>query len=63
MAAETAKKIVVDQDLCIGCGACVDSGYFDMVADKSQPRAYNEADADKIQEAVDGCPVGAISIE
>ena len=59
-----AKNVKVDAELCIGCGLCVslapdcfklnDSG-------KSEVIGENCADEAKCQEAVDSCPVRAIS--
>ena len=67
MAEGSKKKIVVDQGICIGCGACIQLAgeYFKFNNEgKSEPyKDYDEADAEKIKEAVDGCPVQAISIE
>jgi ferredoxin len=54
----------VDQDLCVGCGLCeqVCSDVFEMTA---EGKASVKGDADRqaacIQDAVDQCPVGAIS--
>jgi ferredoxin len=59
-------KIVVDEKLCIGCGACVDAadGYFKLEGDVSEvAKAYDEADRDLIDEKIAGCPTGAISLE
>lgn len=59
-------KVKVDKEKCIGCGLCV------SLADKSFRLNEKEFKAeviepvgnsqDKIQEAADSCPVGAISI-
>jgi ferredoxin len=60
------KKPVVDQDMCTGCGLCPDiaPGTFDMnddgLAEVVDPQGDDE---DTIQEAIDSCPVGAISWE
>jgi len=61
------KKLTVDRDNCIGCGNCVSTApeYFKLGDDgKSKPiKDYEEADKDKIKEAIDNCPVDAISLE
>ena len=56
-------KIVIDKDLCIGCGTCV------VIAPKSF-KLNNEGKAEviepqedgesKVKEAIDSCPVSAI---
>jgi ferredoxin len=57
-----AKTVWVDREACISCGLCVSlvPEVFRFEDGKSQ--AYNQAGApeQKIQECVDGCPVGAI---
>jgi ferredoxin len=55
------KKIVIDQANCIGCGACSATYPEDIVlnADGLAETVSGEADA----EAIDICPVGAISEE
>ncbi|MDR0831951.1 MAG: ferredoxin [Bacillales bacterium] len=54
-------KIKVDRDACIGCGACVAiaEGVFDL-DDEGKATVVGEGSA---QEAIDSCPVGAISEE
>lgn len=63
---EGKKVIKVDQDLCIGCGACtsVASDHFDLNDEGKSvvKKQYSEDDKDIIQEAIDGCPVDAIKI-
>lgn len=53
-------KIVVDQDKCIGCGACVATcpGAFEM----KDGKAHVKGEADCAKAAGAGCPVGAISV-
>jgi ferredoxin len=52
----------VDQDLCVGCGLCtqVCAEAFEMAAD-GKAVAIAGAAGDCVQDAVDQCPVGAIS--
>tara|TARA_Y100000310_G_C20058785_1_gene523990 strand:+ start:349 stop:540 length:192 start_codon:yes stop_codon:yes gene_type:complete len=60
-------KLKVDQESCIGCGLCTElcGEVFEMKDDgtkmqiKKQP-VGNECEAE-IKEAIDMCPVGAIS--
>ena len=59
-------KAKVNQDLCIGCGTCsaLCSGVFymkgDGKADVQDTADYSSCD---VHDAVDSCPVGAISVE
>lgn len=57
-------KPVVNHDLCIGCGTCESlcPTCFKMEDGKSHVIAEGCADCD-VQEAVDSCPVNAISLE
>lgn len=57
-------KPVVNADLCIGCGTCesVCSSVFRIENGKSHVVAEECGDCN-LQEAVDSCPVSAISIE
>jgi ferredoxin len=63
---EMAKIPIVDQDECTGCGLCEDtcSEVFqlndDGVAEVHDPEGATE---DKIQEAMDSCPVECIHWE
>jgi len=60
-----AKKIIVDQELCIGCGACVnlcpdvfeldDNGISKVISDECE-----NCDCEMV---INSCPVGAIKIE
>jgi len=60
------KKIKVDKIKCIGCGACcgLDSEHFDFDdAGLSEVISQENTDTEDLQNAVEGCPTGAISIE
>ncbi|OGI23755.1 MAG: ferredoxin [Candidatus Moranbacteria bacterium RIFCSPHIGHO2_12_FULL_40_10] len=56
-------KPVVNQDICIGCGTCesICPKVFKVENGKSRVIA-EECGECNCQEAVDSCPVGAISI-
>lgn len=61
-------KIVLDKEKCIGCGACqaVCPKYFELAEDnKSQVKKeeIDQADINCLEDAVNGCPVQAISLE
>jgi ferredoxin len=54
----------VDKDLCVGCGLCsqVCSDVFELTADgTAEVKGGADLNADCIQDAVDQCPVGAIT--
>jgi ferredoxin len=61
-----AKKIKLDKELCIGCGACEATApdYFKMSDDGKAEviKQYDDEGADVIGEAKDGCPVNAIEV-
>jgi len=58
-------NFIVDQDLCIGCGACEATcpTVFELVDDKSQVKLnpVPEEHQSCALDAESGCPVGAIS--
>ena len=59
-----ARRPYVDPDMCTGCELCVDTcpDVFEM-NDEGVAEVYDRdgADEDEIQEAIDNCPVEAIS--
>ena len=63
-----SKKIKVNQNLCIGCGACANifPDIFKM-GESNKAEAISselrEEDEARIQEIIDICPVRAIEIE
>jgi ferredoxin len=58
------KTPVVDQETCIGCGACVDlcPEVFELKDDKAWVIGPEKCDACSCQEAAESCPVDAISL-
>ncbi len=61
------KKLVVNQSLCIGCGACIgiDDEHFDFDNDTSLSKVISNEnlESNNLRNAIDSCPVNAISIE
>ena len=57
-------KIVVDKNLCIGCGACtgIASETF-TIGDDVLAEVINNKITDEAKTAVECCPVGAIKTE
>jgi len=55
----------VDMDLCIGCGLCSElcPKVFELRDDKAWVINANACDTCDCQQAVDSCPVTAISLE
>lgn len=60
-------KVVVDEDLCTGCGLCVDTcpAVFEMKDDKAAVKANSVPDdsVDCSKEAASNCPVEAIKVD
>lgn len=60
-------KIIVDADLCTGCGLCVDicPEVFEMKDDVSIVKTSDVSGetAEKVKESQENCPVEAIIIE
>ena len=61
-----AKKIIVDQELCIGCGVCANlcPDVFE-IQDNGKAKVVNKDSCENCdcEDAVNNCPVGAIKIE
>lgn len=58
------KKLVVNKDACIGCGACVaiDGEHFDFGDDNlSEVISQENIETDAVKNAMSSCPTGAIS--
>jgi len=56
--------VKVDKEKCIGCGACaaVCDGVFEIIDGKSVVKKGQEkSKAPCVKDAIDGCPVSAIS--
>lgn len=56
----------VDKEKCIGCGACVSVApdIFELGSDgKSHPKVSEVKSKEKVKEAMEVCPVGAIGIK
>lgn len=59
-----AFKIIVDKDICIGCGACAAMCENFRLADgKSSPVKEEVEELGCNKDACDSCPVSAIKIE
>ena len=59
------KQIIVDDEKCIGCGACVaiDSEHFDFNEDGlSQVISQDNLESENLANAISSCPVNAIKI-
>lgn len=59
------KRLEIDDSKCIGCGSCVykDNEHFDFNDSQTASVISNaNLDAPELQEAIDYCPTGAISI-
>ncbi len=60
------KKIIVNDEACIGCGACVsiDPEHFEFNDEGLSHATNNEnLESNDLASAISSCPTGAISIE
>jgi len=59
-----SKKITINQELCIGCGACANlcSEVFKMKDDGKAKAVNSEKSKCDYEMVVQSCPVGAIKI-
>lgn len=60
------KKLIVNQDTCISCGACmqIDEDHFDFSETGTSVAISQEnLESEALNMAKDACPVGAISIQ
>lgn len=63
---EEKKKLIVKEDLCVGCGLCetVAGDYFDVSDGISKViKGYDENDEAVLNDAIASCPAGAIVLE
>lgn len=62
-----AKTVVIDNDECLGCEACVELCPEVFLYDEDEGKAVvaEDADADKacVEEAIGSCPAECITIE
>lgn len=60
------KKIVLQTESCIGCGACIgiDAEHFEFSDDGfSVIKSQENLDSPSLSDAIDACPVAIISLE
>jgi len=63
---EEKENLRVNEDLCIGCGACQSFApeYFDASEGVAKViKDYDQEDRESIENAIDSCPAQAISLE
>lgn len=60
------KKIIIKEELCMGCGACVavDPDHFEFGSNGlSVVKTQDNADSSNVANAIDACPSEAIVLE
>ena len=60
------KKLNVNQESCIGCGACIatDSEHFDFNDNGlSEAISNDNLESENLKNAMESCPTNAISVE
>lgn len=58
------EKIILDQEKCIGCGACCTIAKENFTYnDEGKASVINDKVTDKAKQAINACPTKAISIE
>lgn len=62
-----ADKVIIDQEECIGCEACVETCPSVFRFDSDEEKAFviegSDQDVDCVEEAIASCPVSCISRE
>ncbi len=62
-------KVKVNQDACIGCGACasIAEDVFELneegLSTAKKEEVQKEEEQEKVKDAADSCPTGAIEVE
>lgn len=61
-------KVEVNQDACIGCGACaaICDKVFELNDEglsEAKVEEVSEKDSQEVRDAADACPTGAITVE
>lgn len=57
------KKVKLNEDMCIGCGACIGIAENNFEFGNSHAVCKNEEVTKEAEKAANSCPVGAITIE
>lgn len=60
------KKIILDENACIGCGACIslDPQHFTFSDEGlSMVTSQNNLDTEDLKNAIESCPTNAITLE